>query len=85
MTEDKCRREDPFTGSQFIYDYLECRNGPRVNNKSRNLVLWFPHVRQKRFMDANPNDVSRKSSNWYLTANAMIFSDGLLLLRENQI
>ena len=84
MTEDKCRREDPFTGSQFIYDYLECRNGPRVENKSKNLVLWFPHVSKRRFIEANPNDPSRKSSNWYLTANAMAFSDQVMILRECQ-
>jgi hypothetical protein len=81
MTEEKCRREDPFTGSQFLYDYLECRSGRRVENKSKNLILWFPHVSKRRFLEANPNDPARKSSNWYLTANALVFSDEVVLLR----
>jgi hypothetical protein len=28
MTEDKCKRTDPYTGTQFVYDYLECRKFP---------------------------------------------------------
>ncbi len=26
MTEEKCRRTDPYTGTQFMYDYLYCRD-----------------------------------------------------------
>lgn len=81
MSAEKCRRQDPFTGCQFLYDYLECRSGVRVENKSKNLILWFPHISKKRFLEANPNDPARKSSNWYLTANALVFSDEVLLLR----
>jgi hypothetical protein len=81
MTPDKCRREDPYTGTQFIYDYLWCRNGPRVEDKSRNLILHFPKIEQSYWMSRNPNDTTRKSSNWYLTANAMIFADSALLIR----
>ena len=84
MTEDNCRREDPFTGSQFIYDYLECRSGKSVDEKTKNLILWFPYLTKRRFMEANPNDPSRKSCNWYLTANAMVFSDEVVVLRENK-
>lgn len=80
MSEEKCRREDPYTGTQFIYDYLYCRNGPLRQDKSRNLLLCFPKIRKNIFMDNNPNDLMRKSSNWYLTATAHIFKDGLTLL-----
>lgn len=81
MTEAACRREDPFTGMQFIYDYLYCRTGPAVHQKSRNLVLYFPQIRKTVWNAKNPNDPSRKSSNWYLTANALVFKDGWILLR----
>ena len=75
------RRQDPYTGAQFIYDYLYCRTGPQVEAKRRNLVLHFPKVAMDRFLEANPNDPLRKSCNWYLTANVMLFSDSSILLR----
>ena len=81
MTEDKCRREDPYTGTQFIYDYLYCRNGPDPSDKFRNLILRFPTIRQRIWDSKNPNDPSRKSSNWYLTANAHAYQDGWAYLR----
>lgn len=81
MKEDKCRREDPYTGTQYIYDYLYCRSGPTAEDKFRNLILYFPNIREKVWRDKNPNDPGRKSSNWYLTANAHVFSDAWSLLR----
>lgn len=81
MTSDKCRREDPYTGTQFIYDYIGCRSGPLPENKHRNLLLVFPQIPLQRWRDANPNDSARKSSNWYLTANALVFKDGAEFLR----
>jgi hypothetical protein len=81
MTPTKCRREDPYTGMQFIYDYIWCRNGPGVADKQRNLVLWFPDLDRGTWTAANPNDDSRKSSNWYLTANTLLFKDGATFLR----
>lgn len=81
MTEEKCRREDPYTGTQFIYDYLYCRNGPLPENKYRNLILHFPNICRRTWTSKNPNDPGRKSSNWYLTANAHVYSDGWASLR----
>jgi len=81
MSEEKCRREDPYTGTQFIYDYLYCRNGPKPDNKFRNLILHFPNIRKEIWNSRNPNDLARKSSNWYLTANAHVYGDGWALLR----
>jgi hypothetical protein len=80
MTELKCRREDPYTGTQFIYDYLYCRNGPHPKNKFRNLILHFPNIRQEVWASKNPNDARRKSSNWYLTASAHVYADKWILL-----
>lgn len=81
MTEEKCRREDPYTGTQFIYDYLYCRNGPEPRDKSRNLILYFPNIRQQVWNEKNPDDPTRKSSNWYLTASAHVYRDGWTFLR----
>jgi hypothetical protein len=81
MTEASCRREDPYTGTQFIYDYLYCRSGPSVDEKVRNLVLHFPRIRTAVWAGKNPNDPNRKSCNWYLTATAQVFADGYSLLR----
>ena len=83
MTPEKSRREDPYTGTQFIYDYAWCRNGARPENKSRNLVLRFPEISRDTWLRNNPDDSARKSSNWYLTANALLFSDGAIFLRKS--
>lgn len=83
MTPEKSRREDPYTGTQFIYDYAWCRSGTRPEEKRRNLVLRFPQITRETWIVNNPDDASRKSSNWYLTANALLFSDGAIFLRES--
>lgn len=80
MSPEYCRREDPYTGTQFIYDYGWCRSGPSPHEKDRNLILRFPKLTKDVFVSANPNDSRRKSSNWYLTASALVFQDGILPL-----
>jgi hypothetical protein len=81
MTEDKCKRQDPYTGTQFIYDYAYCRTGTKPSDKNINLFLLFPNIRKSVWEKKNPNNLDSKSCNWYLIANALIFSDGILLLR----
>ena len=84
MMPDKCRREDPYTGMTFIYDYTLCRTGPQPADKSKNLFLSIPNVTRGRWLEANPNDVSRKSSNWYLTCTAILLSDGYLFVDDGR-
>ena len=81
MTEEKCKRQDPYTGTQFIYDYAYCRIGTRPADKKKNLILHFPKIKKKVWDKKNPNDPNSKSCNWYLVANAFIFSDGITVLR----
>jgi len=81
MTPAKCRREDPYTGTIFVYDYMCCRIGPDVKNKKSNIVFYFPRIEKNVWEQKNPNDLARKSSNWYLTANMIIFKDGYSFLR----
>ena len=78
MTEENCRREDPYTGQQFIYDYMECRSGKKVTDKHTNLVLKCPLITKKRWLEANPNENTRKSALWYATADLIELKDGLL-------
>ena len=81
VNESKCKRQDPYTGAQLIYDYLYCRKGIYPENKYRNLILHFPKISHSVWEEKNPNDCNSKSSNWYISANALVFSDGIKLLR----
>ncbi len=81
LNESKCKRQDPYTGAQLIYDYLYCRKGIYPENKFRNLILHFPKISYSAWEEKNPNDPNSKSSNWYISANALVFSDGIKLLR----
>jgi hypothetical protein len=81
MTPENCRREDPYTGTQFVYDYCWCRSGTKPEEKHSNLILHFPKITKDHWLEKNPNDSDRKSCNWYLTANALVFKDDFLVLR----
>lgn len=78
MTEEHCRREDPYTGTQFIYDYVWCRNGPKPIDKYRNLVLSSPLIRKSVWLKANPNDPNRKSWLYYVISNLIVLKDGII-------
>jgi hypothetical protein len=78
MTPEHCRREDPYTGTQFLYDYIWCRSGKQPNEKHTNLVLDVPLVSKARWLQANPNDSARKSAVYYATANIIRLSDGFI-------
>ena len=82
MTEENCRREDPYTGQQFIYDYMECRNGPEVTDKHTNLVLSSPLISKKCWEESNPNDPNRKSALWYATADLIELKDGIIIAKS---
>ena len=81
MTPAKCKRQDPYTGMVFIYDYMVCRTGPNVEDKKSNLVLFFPYLTTSIWKEKNPNDLTTKSCNWYLTANMLILKDGNIIIR----
>lgn len=77
MNPGSCKRQDPYTGMQFIYDYICCRNGTNVFDKKNNLVLYFPNININTWFLNNPNNPNTKSCNWYLTANAFLFKDAI--------
>ena len=81
MSPQKCKRQDPYTGTAFIYDYQVCRTGPQVGDKENNLVLYFPKLTVATWQRKNPNDPTTKSCNWYLTANLLILQDGVIWVR----
>lgn len=76
MSPESCKRQDPYTGTQFIYDYMVCRDGISTKDKKNNLVLYFPSLDRTTWFNNNPNDLNTKSCNWYLTASALLFKDG---------
>ncbi|POG56764.1 hypothetical protein [Haloferax marisrubri] len=78
MSPENCRREDPYAGMQFVYDYGWCREGPDPSEKHRNLVINVPKVTRETWTEKNPNDPSRKSSQWYATAEAFALKDGVI-------
>ncbi len=82
MTPEKCKRQDPYTGTTFIYDYIACRNGENVSDKTNNLVLHFPKLTVDIWKRKNSNDPTTKSCNWYLTANMLLLKDGSIFIRE---
>ncbi len=83
MTPQNCRREDPYTGTQFIYDYIYCRTGSSIYDRNKNFLLKFPLITKKRWIDANPLDINRKSFLWYTLADFIILKDGILKRSEN--
>jgi hypothetical protein len=82
MTPENCKRQDPYTGMQFIYDYAWLRDGPSPKDRSTNLLLHVPLVNMETWMRNNPEDYSTKSCNWYLTADAIVLSDGIIRLEH---
>jgi hypothetical protein len=82
MSPDKCKRQDPYTGMQFIYDYAWLRTGKSPSHRTKNLLLHIPNVTKAQWLKANPNDVSTKSCNWYLTADAIVLSDGVIVIED---
>lgn len=82
MTPAKCKRQDPYTGMQFVYDYAWLRNGPTPRDRTRNLVLNIPNVTKKTWIQMNPNDTATKSCNWYLDADAICLLDGIIEITD---
>lgn len=82
MTPDKCKRQDPYTGMQFIYDYTWLRKGPSPRSRQKNLILHFPLVDKKTWIKKNPEDYKSKSCNWYLTADAIVLCDGIIYIEN---
>jgi hypothetical protein len=82
MSPEKSGRQDPYTGMQFIYDYGWLRTGPRPADRDLNLILNIPRVDLKTWTQKNPEDYGSKSCNWYLTADAIVLSDGIIHLTD---
>ncbi len=79
MRPEKCRREDPFTGTQLVYDYIWCRYGETVKERKINLVLTIPLVTIKRWKDANSDDLHRKRHLYYTIPDLLVLKDGIIV------
>ncbi|MEM2128461.1 MAG: hypothetical protein QXN86_02235 [Candidatus Methanomethylicaceae archaeon] len=78
MSEGKCRREDPYTGMQLVYDYYLCRNGPTKHDRHTNLIVSFPEISKEVWLRENPFDRQRKRRLWYIVPDLLIFKDAIL-------
>lgn len=88
MSPEKAKRQDPYTGTQFIYDYGWLRKGASPADRDANLILWIPRVDKATWERLNPETYASKSCNWYLIADAIVLSDGVLTLTswgENRV
>lgn len=82
MSPAKCRRQDPYTGMQFVYDYGWLRTGRNPANRAANLMLHVPRVDALTWITNNPEDYESKSCNWYLIADAIVLQDAVIHITE---
>jgi hypothetical protein len=67
-------RSDPYTGMAMLYRYLYIAEHP-----SRTLVLWFPNIAMATWRAAATQGTRKDIKLFRVTADAILFSDGLLL------
>ena len=82
MSPEKCRRQDPYTGMQFIYDYGWLRTGRTPADRHSNFFLSVPQVDLETWTRLNPNDPTTKSCNWYLVADGIFLKDDFILMNS---
>ena len=69
-------RSDPYTGMAMLYSYLYCGG---MQNRTRDLVLYFPHIAQDMWRTTSSEVSDRKDIRLYrLVADGILFSDGYL-------
>ena len=72
-------RSDPYTGASMLYRYLYVLDKP-----PRVLVLWFPKITEEMWRTAAANENRKDVRLFRITADAIRFSDRLVL-RESLI
>jgi len=82
MTPQNCRREDPYTGMQLVYDYHWCRYGENTMDRSTNLVLWIPYVDVQTWKTKNPNEINKKRHLYYSIPDLLVLKDGLIVPKK---
>ena len=70
-------RSDPYTGMAMLYRYLYV-----LSHDSRSLVLWFPNISEAMWRQAAANENRKDIRLFRMSADAILFSDNLLL-RDN--
>lgn len=70
-------RSDPYTGMAMLYKYLYI-----VEHASRLFILWFPDISVKMWRNAAARSQRKDIKLFRIAANAIIFSDGLLMRAE---
>lgn len=70
-------RSDPYVGMAMLYRYLYL-----VEHRSRAHILHFPHITRSMWRTAANNSNRKDIKLFRITADAILFSDGLLLRSE---
>lgn len=83
LSESSLPREDPYTGAQFVYDYGWCRDGPSVQDRTRNLVINVTKLTAEEWCTLVDNDPDLKRSLWYELADAFTFKDTVVSDYDN--
>jgi len=79
MEPSALKRQDPYTGMQFLYSYLYCLD----KGSERKLCLYFPKIEAKIWKKTNGLNLGTKMCNWYLRADYLVFKDGYLENNRN--
>lgn len=78
------KRQDPYTGMQFLYYYLYCKQNISKTEDLK-FCFYFPKITKILWTKTNPFNVNTKMSNWYLCADFFIFTDGVLKNNSKEI
>lgn len=70
-------RSDPYTGMSMLYQYLYV-----LENPGRALVLWFPNITYAIWQKVATNTKRKDVRLFRITADAIIFSDTLVLRKH---
>ena len=70
-------RSDPYTGMSMLYRYLYV-----MENAGRALVLWFPNITMSAWREAAGNGNRKDVRLFRITADAILFHDGLVLSED---
>lgn len=69
-------RSDPYTGMGLLYSYLYC-NG--LDNRTKAFLFHFPHITTAQWQTAASGRTRKDVRLFTLTADAIVFSDGIRL------
>ena len=68
-------RSDPYTGTQLIYDYAQCRTGSSISSRDMNLVLHMPNIAFSLWSKAAQSTERKDVKLYSIFSDAILFKD----------